>query len=70
MLGIGGVLFPLTKFPAGARPLLRLLPPGALSDGLRSVLAHSGGLPGQDLLVLSIWAVLGIALAARMFRWE
>jgi ABC-2 type transport system permease protein len=70
MLGLGGVLFPLSKFPAAVRPVLRALPAGALSDGLRSVLAHSGGLPGQDLLVLCLWAVAAIAVAARTFRWE
>jgi ABC-2 type transport system permease protein len=70
MLGLGGVLFPLSKFPAGIRPVLRALPAGALSDGLRSVLAHSGGLPGQDLLVLCLWAVAAIAVASRTFRWE
>jgi ABC-2 type transport system permease protein len=69
MLGIGGVLFPLTKFPAGIQPVLRLLPAGALSDGLRAALGH-GGLPGTDLLVLVIWAVAASALAARFFRWE
>jgi ABC-2 type transport system permease protein len=70
MLGIGGVIVPLSKFPAGARHVLRLLPPGALSHGLRSVLALHGGFPGWDLLVLVIWAAAGIALAARTFRWE
>jgi len=70
MLGLGGILFPLTKFPAGARPVLKLLPADALSDGLRSVLSHAGGFPGADLLVLFVWAVAGIALAARTFRWE
>ncbi len=70
MLGIGGVVFPLTKFPAGARPALRLLPADALSDGLRSMLQYGGGLPARDLLVLAVWAVGGIALAARAFRWE
>jgi len=70
MLGLGGVLFPLSKFPAGARPALKLLPAGALSDGLRSVLAHSGGLPVADLAVLCVWAALAIGLAARTFRWE
>jgi ABC-2 type transport system permease protein len=69
MLGTGGVMFPLTKFHAAA-PGLRLLPAGALSDGLRSVLQHGSGLPAQDLLVLAIWAVVGIGLAARAFRWE
>jgi len=70
MLGLGGVLFPLTKFPAAARPVLRLLPAGALSDGLRAVLAHSAGLPARDLLVLCAWAAVAIALAVRTFRWE
>ena len=37
-LGIGGIIFPLTKFPAAARPVLTLLPSGALSDGLHAVL--------------------------------
>jgi ABC-2 type transport system permease protein len=70
MLGIGGVVFPLSRFPAGIRPEFRLLPAGALADGLRGSLAHGGGLPGMDLLVLVGWAVAAIALAARTFRWE
>ena len=70
MLGLGGVIVPLTKFPAGAQSVLKLLPAGALSDGLRSVLAHAGGIPARDLLVLCLWAAAAIALAARTFRWE
>ncbi len=70
MLGLGGVIVPLTKFPAAAQAVLKLLPAGALSDGLRSVLAHAGGIPARDLLVLCLWAVAAIALAARTFRWE
>jgi ABC-2 type transport system permease protein len=70
MLGLGAVLFPLTKFPVGLRPLLRLLPADALADGLRVVLAGGAWLPWRDLLVLSVWAAAGIALAARTFRWE
>ncbi len=70
LLGIGGVIFPLTRFPAGMRPVLRLLPSGAMSDGLHSVLQAGAGLPGRDLLVLALWAIAGISLAARTFRWE
>jgi ABC-2 type transport system permease protein len=70
MLGLGGVLFPLTKFPASVRPVLKLLPAGALSDGLRNLLAYGGGWPGADLLVLLVWAAAGIVLASRTFRWE
>jgi ABC-2 type transport system permease protein len=70
LLGIGGIIFPLTKFPAGARPVLTLLPSGALSDGLHAVLQRGAGLPVRDLAVLIVWAAVGIALAARFFRWE
>ena len=70
LLGVGGVVFPLSKFPASVRPVLRALPSGAMSDGLRSVLRYGSGLPARDLLVLVIWAVIGMGLAARFFRWE
>jgi ABC-2 type transport system permease protein len=70
LLGVGGVIFPLTKFPPGVRAVLTLLPSGALSDGLRSVLQHGAGLPVRDLAVLVVWAAAAIALAARTFRWE
>jgi ABC-2 type transport system permease protein len=68
LLGIGGIVFPLTKFPASVRPALRLLPSGALSDGLRAVLRYGAGWPARDLLVLLAWAVIGIVIAARTFR--
>jgi ABC-2 type transport system permease protein len=70
LLGLGGVMFPLTKFPAGMRPVLELLPISALSGGLRAILQHGAGFPVKDLLVLAVWAAAGIALAARTFRWE
>jgi ABC-2 type transport system permease protein len=70
LLVLGGVVFPLTNFSGGLRSVLELLPISALADGLRQVLQHGGGLPARDLLILAVWAVLGLALAARFFRWE
>lgn len=70
LLGLGGVMFPLTKLPAGLRGVAGLLPISALSGGLRSVLRDSAGLPLGDLAVLAVWAVAGIALAVRTFRWD
>jgi ABC-2 type transport system permease protein len=70
LLGLGGVMFPLTRFPEGLRGVLGLLPISALSGGMRSVLQHASGVPWRDLAVLTVWAVAGIALAARTFRWE
>ena len=70
LLGVGGVVFPLTKFPRGARSLLELLPTGALSTGLRAALANGAAFPVRDTVTLAVWAVIGIAAAARFFRWE
>ncbi|POM22313.1 ABC-2 type transporter [Actinomadura rubteroloni] len=70
LLATGGVVFPLDRFPSGVRSALELLPVSALADGLRDVLRDGHTLPGGPLLVLSVWAVAGLALAARFFRWE
>lgn len=70
LLGIGGMVFPLTKFPASVRPVLTLLPSGALSTGLRAVLAHAATFPVRDAVVLAVWAVISIVVAAKTFRWE
>jgi ABC-2 type transport system permease protein len=70
LLVMGGVVFPLTKFSGGLRSALELLPISALADGLRQVLQHGAGLPARDLIVLLAWAVAGLTLAARFFRWE
>jgi ABC-2 type transport system permease protein len=70
LLVAGGVMVPLSKFPAGAQDVLALLPITALSDGLRDVLQHGAGVPWGDLGILAVWAVAGLALAGRFFRWE
>jgi ABC-2 type transport system permease protein len=70
LLGVGGVVFPLTKFPAAARPALELLPTGALSTGLRNVLQHGVTFPAGNIITLAVWAVVAIILATRTFRWE
>ena len=70
LLGTGGVVFPLTKFPSGARHFFELLPTGALSTGLRGVLAYGTTFPVGNTITLLVWAVAAIALAARVFRWE
>jgi ABC-2 type transport system permease protein len=70
LLVLGGVVFPLTKFSGGVRSVLGLLPISALADGLRQVLQHGAGLPLRDLAILAVWAALGLALAARFFKWE
>jgi len=66
----GGIAVPLDRFPEAARPVLELLPAGALSEGLRDVLRDGAGFPVTALLVLVAWAAVAGPLAARTFRWE
>jgi ABC-2 type transport system permease protein len=70
LLALGGVVFPLEKFPAGIRHALELLPISALAEGLRNVLRDGAAFPGGPLLILALWAVAGLILAACLFRWE
>jgi ABC-2 type transport system permease protein len=69
LLAVGGVVVPLDQYPEAVRPLIELLPSGALAEGLRD------GLTGQGVawtaaLVLAGWAAAGVALVGRTFRWE
>ncbi|MGC9377431.1 ABC transporter permease [Streptomyces sp. MH13] len=66
----GGVIVPLDRFPDAAQGVLGLLPISALSDGLRDVLQHGAGVPWGDLGILAVWAVVGLAAAGKLFRWE
>lgn len=70
LLALGGVVFPLERFPAGIRAALDLLPISALSGGLRDVLQHGAALPGQAIAVLAVWSVLALAAASATFSWE
>lgn len=70
LLFFGGVLFPLTKFPAGLADVLQFLPTAALSDGLREVLRDGGGLPVRSLVTLIVWALVALGAAATTFKWE
>jgi ABC-2 type transport system permease protein len=66
----GGVIVPLDQFSQSTQDVLSVLPITALSDGLRDVLQHGTGMPWGDLGILAVWAVAGLALAGRFFRWE
>lgn len=69
LLVLGGVLFPLTAFGPG-EAVLRWSPTAALSTGLRDLLQSGAVLPLRQAVTLLAWAVGGLALAARLFRWE
>jgi ABC-2 type transport system permease protein len=63
----GGLVVPLSSYPAAVRPLLELLPTAALGEGLRA--AAAGQLLGWPLLISLVWLALGGAAAWKGFRW-
>jgi ABC-2 type transport system permease protein len=69
LLGLGGVIVPLDRYPAGLAGALGLLPLGALTEGLRAVLAGTG-VPWGPFGVLLAWALGAVTLAVRTFQWE
>jgi ABC-2 type transport system permease protein len=70
LLTAGAALVPVESYPAPVQPVLQVLPSGALGEGLRAVVVDAAGVPWAQVAVLAAWAVGGIALAARFFRWE
>lgn len=66
----GGVVIPLSVFPAPIATIAALLPSGALGEGLRQVLTEGQSLPWAAVAVLTVWALGGLALASRTFKWE
>lgn len=67
---LSGAVLPLDHLPSLLQDLARLLPAAALTTALRSALTPGSSFPGTELLVLTLWAVGIILIAARTFRWE
>jgi ABC-2 type transport system permease protein len=64
----GGIVLPVSQLPAGLAEVARLLPSGALAEGLRTALV-TGQFPGiSPLLVLLAWAAVAAGVAARTVR--
>jgi ABC-2 type transport system permease protein len=70
LLAAGAVVVPLDRFPAVLADVLAYTPMTALSEGLRDVLVDGSALPWGPVAVLAGWAVVAVAAASRLFRWE
>ena len=66
---LGGFLIPLEEFPDALRTVAELLPAAALTDLVRAGFDGSSG-SARAWTVLTAWAVVTPALAARTFRWS
>lgn len=63
----GGIMWPVSSFPARVQPLIAALPTGALGEVLRHW--TTGGTTAASLVVLLVWAVVAHLLARKAFRW-
>jgi ABC-2 type transport system permease protein len=70
LLLVGGMIFPLESLPDGLQAVARALPPAALAELLHGALGPGAPIPARAWLVLTVWAVIGPVLAARLFRWR
>lgn len=69
LLLVSGMVVPLSKLPSWLASVAKLLPSGALAEGLRNAFAGTGAV-ARPALVLAVWAVVAGVAAARTFRWE
>ena len=68
-LGLGGALVPMADLPAPIASVVRLLPPGALTDAFAAALGDGSSVV-PPLAILAAWAVFAAVAAARTFRWD
>jgi ABC-2 type transport system permease protein len=72
MVILSGVFFSRSHLPGIVRTISDLFPLTFLADGLRSVVVEGAGLTslGPQLAGIAVWAVIAVAVASRLFRWE
>lgn len=70
LLVAGGTAFPLGSLPDPMAAAVRILPTGALGEGLRAVMLEGTAPPAWTLVVLALWALAGSVVVARTFKWE
>jgi ABC-2 type transport system permease protein len=69
---LSGSFFSYERFPEWLQLPIRFLPLTAVNDALRRIYNEGGGLSsvGFELVVLTVWSLLGFGIAIRIFRWQ
>lgn len=70
---ISGVYIPIDQLPSWLQEIGRVFPLAHLADGLQTTLAPAttgSGVSGTNLGVMGLWALGGLLVAVRRFRWE
>ena len=69
---ISGVFVPERQIPRFLRDIAAVFPIQHLAKALRQpfIEPHGAGISGGDLLVLAVWGIGALLVAARTFRWS
>jgi ABC-2 type transport system permease protein len=72
MMFLGGSYFSVAGAPTFLQPVTNFLPLTHLNDALRQIINNGASLAAvqSDLLILLAWAIVGLVLATRAFRWS
>jgi len=67
---VSGTFSSALVLPSWLDHVVSAFPIKALTESLRAAYDPAAGIPVASVLVLTAWAMIGIALAHRFFRWE
>ena len=72
MTFLSGVFFPREAMPDVLQRITDFLPLTYLANALRAITNDGAGVAdiSQDLLGMTVWAVISFVVAVRLFRWE
>ena len=72
MMFLSGIFFPVEIMPDFLRPVIEALPLTYLGDAFRQIMVGAPPLHSltTDIVVLSGWLIVCMALAIKFFRWE
>jgi ABC-2 type transport system permease protein len=67
---VSGVFYSSDSLPPALEWIARVLPLKPLVDGLSTAIVGGGPAAGVSAAVVGAWALVGLLLAVRYFRWE
>lgn len=69
---LSGIFYPIDILPDLIQPLANILPLSFLANGLREIVVDGAGLLDiiPDLIGLSVWALLALVVAIKVFVWK
>ena len=74
LLVLSGAFGTISSLPSAVTTILRYLPGQPAADAATHVLRHTGGglapIAPRDVAVLAGWAVAGLLVSIRFFRWD